>query len=223
MVDPFFTIPNYEYCKTVTRYLTLDTINTLTMLNRIFKQFIFLVCLVLTVSCSKDTDNGPGPETGGGSSTTPFIEYKIGSNSAVRVDCSEISFEARANETVSGVVATSASTKVSFSFAFPSRSIEINKLTAGNYLIKAFNGTIHSEAFHISLRAPKTPGGTDYYVSLDGTGSAFKNEVKSIEKSSSNGKQTSLVNGVFSLEAKNAAGDAQTITGSYRFKLVTLD
>lgn len=195
------------------------------MLNSIFKQISLFVFLFLTISCSKDSDSGPGqgPETGGGGGTTPFIEYKIGSNSAVRVDCSEISFEARSNETVSGVVATSASTKASFSFAFPARSPEINKLTAGNYPIKAFNGTIHSEAFHISLRAPKTPGGTDYYASLDGTGTAFKNEVKSIEKSSSSGKQTNLVNGVFSLEAKNAAGDIQTITGSYRFKLVTLD
>ncbi len=195
------------------------------MLNRLFKQTSLLVFLFMAASCSKDGDNGPGsgPEPGGSGATTPFIEYKIGSNSVVRVDCSEISFEARSNETVSGVVATSASTKASFSFAFPAKSTEISKLTAGNYPIKAFNGTIHSEIFHISLRAPKTTGGTDYYVSLDGVGTVFKNEVKSIEKSSSAGKQTNWINGSFSLEAKNAAGDIQPITGSYRFKLVTLD
>ena len=193
------------------------------MLNRLFKQKFLFVFLFMAASCSKDGDNGPGSGPGGGSATTPFIEYKIGSNSAVRVDCSEISFEARSNETVSGVIATSASTKASFSFAFPAKSAEISKLIAGNYPIKAFNGTIHSEIFHISLRAPKTTGGTDYYVSMDGAGTAFKNEVKSIEKSSSAGKQTNWINGVFSLEAKNAAGDIQPIIGSYRFKLVTLD
>ncbi len=193
------------------------------LLKSIYKQVIYLLFISLTISCSKDSNSGPDSEPISGGGASPFIEYKIGSNSAVRVDCSEISFEARPNETVSGVIATSASTKASFSFAFPARTAEINKLVVGNYSIKVFNGTIHSEAFHISLRAPKTPGGTDYYSSLDASGTSFKNEVKSIEKSSANGKQTSFINGVFSLEAKNAAGDVQTISGSYRFKLVTLD
>lgn len=193
------------------------------MNNRIIKPLVYLVLISLTFSCSKDGGSDTGPQNASGGAVSPFIEYKIGSSSAVRVDCSEISFEARPNETVSGVVATSVSTKASFSFAFPSRTAEINKLSAGVYPIKAFNGTIYGEAFHISLRVPKTTGGTDYYSSLDATGSAFKNEVKSIEKSSANGKQTNFVNGVFTLEAKNAAGDVQQISGSYRFKLVTLD
>ncbi|SKB37178.1 hypothetical protein [Daejeonella lutea] len=193
------------------------------MLKQKIKSIIFLLVVSAAISCSKDEESGPDSDTGGTGTKTPFIEYKIGTNAAVRVDCSEISFEARPNETVSGVIATSASTKASFSFAFPARTSEINKLSAGFYPIKAFNGTIHSESFHISLRVPKTPGGTDYYSSLEATGTAFKNEVKSIEKTSANGKQTSFVNGVFTLEGKNAAGDIQTVSGSYRFKLITID
>lgn len=191
-------------------------------MKKLFYSIAIGSIFFITTSCSKDGNTGPDGNGGGGRGNLPFIEYKIGSNASVRVDCSEISFEAKPNETVAGVVATSASTRASFSFAFPAKTTEINKLGPGSYLIKRFDGTIHSEPFHLSLRAPKTPGGTDYYISIAGTG-AFKNEVKSIEKSSSGGKQTSWVSGEFNLEAKNAAGDVQPIMGTYKFKLLTLD
>src|SRR6476660_6226832 len=108
-----------EYCQGIAPTLILVFIKHSIMLKQKIKSIIFLLVVSAAISCSKDNESGPDSGTGGTGAKTPYIEYKIGTNAAVRVDCSEISFEARPNETVSGVIATSASTKASFSFAFP--------------------------------------------------------------------------------------------------------
>ncbi|RCH55590.1 hypothetical protein DJ568_06775 [Mucilaginibacter hurinus] len=184
---------------------------------------LVILCIMLTavVSCSK-SGNGPDGSNNGGS--TPYFEYSIGGDKAIRVNCAEINFSARDGETISGVFATSASNKSTFSFTFPATSAAIEAAGTGDYPVLPFKGYLDgSEPFEFSLRAPKTAGGTDYYMATEPTAADHKNTVKKIEKGSvESGKQVYWVEGEYKLPAKNADEQTTTITGKYRFKLYTL-
>nr|WP_068892250.1 FISUMP domain-containing protein [Pedobacter panaciterrae] len=190
---------------------------------------------IVTTSCSKsDTGsagNGnndtPGKDNGNGNGSddsSPYFEYAVGSGKTVRVNCSEIAFAAQTGDVFTGVYATSASTKATFSFAFPAFSGTVAKMTVGLYPLKEFIGYAYDTvAFHFSLKAPQTPGGTDYFISVAPTADNHKNQVTKIDKGAiENGKQIYWVTGQYNLPAVNANKETTSISGNYRFKLLTL-
>lgn len=185
--------------------------------------FSMTFCLLFSFyGCKKDDTTNPDPNNPG-NTNLPFIEYKIGS-STVRVDCNEISFEAQAGETFTGVHATSQSTKLSFTFSFPSFAGDVDQLPTGAYPVKSYSGISYDTIpFHFSLKAPKTSGGNDYYVSITPSSSAHRNQVSKIEKGDIvNGKRVYWITGQYTLPARNAANDTINISGNYRFRLNTL-
>ncbi|HKG05556.1 MAG TPA: fibrobacter succinogenes major paralogous domain-containing protein [Pedobacter sp.] len=190
---------------------------------------VVLIALAMCFfACSKSGSN-PETENNGPSGTEPdnslpYIEYEIGGAKSVRVDCREISFSAKTGEVFGSVFATSASTKATFSFAFPAFSGDVEKKTTGAYPIKPFIGYAYdTEAFHFSFRAPKTAGGNDYYISIAPTSNAYKNNITKITKADiESGKQVFWIDGDFNLQAVNAEAEDILIKGRYRFKIFTL-
>ncbi len=182
-----------------------------------------LFCFILLTGCNKSNNDNNTNTTGTTSNSNPFVEYIISGNK-IRVDCSNLLFEAQNGDINTGVLAISQSTKASFSFSFPAFYGDFEKLSTGNYPIKEYAGYAYDTIpFHFSLKAPKTSGGTDYYLSLEPTNTTFKNQISAIEKGTvENGKQVYWVTGQFNLAAKNVANSIITIAGNYKFKLLTL-
>lgn len=199
-----------------------------------FYLLLTFIVIALVTACSKtgDVSNGPsngGSSSGGGGGSTtdnsiPYFEYAIGSDNAIHINCAEINFSANEGDVITGVYATSASTKVTFSFSFPAFSGAVEGAGIGAYAVKEFLGYAdNSAAFNFSLRAPKTPGGTDYYYSTEPKDDSYKNNVKKIDKGAiESGKQVYWIEGEYKLPAINAAKETTTISGKYRFKIFTL-
>lgn len=193
--------------------------------------FLFLAGIVIT-SCSKSnldpaekgkTDNPPGKDNDDDDKKLPYFEYAIGTDKAVKVDC-EIAFEAETGDVITGIYAISASTNAIFSFSFPAFSGTVAKMSPGLYPLKPFIGiAYYKEAFHLSVKVPKTSGGLDYFVSVAPSPDTHKNEITKIEKGTvENGKQAYLITGKYNLPAVNANKETALISGSYRFKILTL-
>jgi hypothetical protein len=180
--------------------------------------FLGLISLVFLCSCSDSDEEFSRAST---TSFSPFFEYQIGSDAAIRVNCSEIKFEGNKDYVHTDVIASSLSVNNTFTFNFPSWTSDMDTVKLGNYPILAYQGYAYDIPFHISLKAPKTKGERDYFLSLDASDSSQKNEITKIEKGNiENGLQAYFVGGKFTMKAQNLQSEQATITGSYQFKLL---
>lgn len=178
------------------------------------------------VSCSKENDPSVTPTPGG--TTLPYFEYKINNASAVHIDCSAIQFEAtNGGSSVKVIVATSASTKATFTYAFYGAASALDTVKAGSHPLLAYTEFVNyanSIAMHISVKVPQTTGGTDYFYGLAPSEATHTHNIKSITKGDvENGKQIYWVEGEYSCKGQQLPSTTTaTISGKYRFKLLTV-
>ena len=189
-------------------------------------SLIFLALIVQgLLSCSKsDSSSDPTPTTPV-TSDSPYFEYQINNATAVHVDCSEIKFEANSGgSTVVTVLATSASTKSTFSFAFYGAAAAIDTVKTGEHPLLAYSNFTSKEPLHLSVKVPQTTGGSDYYYGLAPSDASHKHTIKSITKAGlENGKQIYWVEGEYKCLGQQLPGtNTATISGKYRFKLLTV-
>ncbi|MEA5402508.1 hypothetical protein VB776_06255 [Arcicella sp. DC2W] len=181
------------------------------------------------VSCAKE-DNPSGTTTPvtPGTSEEPYFEYKINSSTAVHVDCSAIKFEATSGgSSVVLVVASSASTKSTFTFAFYGASAALDTVKTGTHPLleySSFTSPTTAIPMHLSVKVPQTTGGTDYFYSLAPSEATHKHTIKSITKAGvENGKRIYWVEGEYSCKGQQLPGtNTATISGKYRFKLLAM-
>jgi len=197
------------------------------MRNSRLNTAIAVALMLFICSCSKSKSGINDPDETGkpdDNTKTAYIEYAIGTDKPIRVDCSHMVFAADQGDVVKTVLASSASTKASFSIAFPATAEAIGKQAAGNYAIKEYSSWLADDpVFTFSLKAPKTSGATDYFFSLNGSAPTYKNEIIKIEKAGTeNGKQVYWISGKYLLAAKNLNGDEAVIAGSYLLKVLVI-
>ena len=189
---------------------------------------LFLALLVLGfISCTKK-DDPTNPVTPPTTTEEPYFEYKINNNSAVHVDCSAIKFEATSGgSTVTLVVATSASTNSTFTFAFYGAAAALDTVKAGNHPLLAYSSFMpvsSATPLHLSLKVPQTTGSNDYFYSLAPSEATHKHTIKSITKAEiENGKRIYWVEGEYNCKGQQLPGTTTaTISGKYRFKLLAV-
>lgn len=187
---------------------------------------LFVLCFV---SCSKE-DNSSGTITPvtPGTSEEPYFEYKINSGTAVHVDCSAIQFEATSGgSSVVLIVASSASTKSTFTFAFYGAAAALDTVKVGSHpllVYSSFTSPSTAIPLHLSLKVPQTTGGTDYFYGLAPSEATHTHIIKSITKAGvENGKRIYWVEGEYNCKGQQLPGTTTaTISGKYRFKLLTV-
>jgi hypothetical protein len=188
-------------------------------------SLLLLVLIVLgLLSCSKVDSSNPTPITPV-TSDSPYFEYQINNSTAVHVDCSEIKFEATSGgNSVVAVLATSASTKATFSYAFYGAAAALDTVKIGSHPLLAYSNFTLKEPLHISVKVPQTTGGSDYFYGLEPSEATHKHTIKSITKAGvENGKQIYWVEGEYSCKGQQLPGtNTATISGKYRFKLLTV-
>ncbi|PJJ83071.1 hypothetical protein [Mucilaginibacter auburnensis] len=203
------------------------------MKNYLSLSLLLFWASMIVVSCTKTgtSPNGTDQSSNNNNNTpatteSPYFEYSIGADAAVRVDCSDIAFSAKPGDVMVAVYANFVNTKASFLFAFPASATAVQAAVTGSYPVSAYSSFTNPaslKAFELSLRAPKTIGGTDYFYSVAPTNATYENKIKSIAKGAIEGtKQVYWIEGEFKMPAENVAKQTTTLSGKYRFKLLTL-
>ncbi len=183
--------------------------------------YLFIVALT-TFSCSKGDSKA---DNNSNNTTDPSFSYVI-YDRLIGINCSDIAFVASPGDVMVDVIATHASSKVSFNFAFPASSSALETAGTGRFPVAAyseFSNTNNLSAFQLSMKLPTTANGTDFYMSTTPTNSTHVNNVTKIHKGGIEGNRLVYwVEGNFSIPAENTAKQTTTVKGQYRFKLLTL-
>lgn len=186
---------------------------------------IFIILIILLWGC-----NSNDPVSSNDQITTtndsPYFTYKIGTANAVTVNCEHIKFESNyGGDHIEPILATSQSTRSTFSYAFYGSSSSMDSVKVGRHPLISYSAFASTVPMHFSLKAPRTTGSNDFYFAVNSDSQNYYHNITSIEKKNlENGKRVYLVHGSYKLKAQNIVdNEIADIEGKYFFKLLTVE